>query len=108
MRPSHAEGRTPADAGCGPRRSEQLGEKLDRNNTIRWAGDQPEHFKLALAHALASASGLTYRDVAGALADLVGFLIATDPNVLTESIDAVAEAIGKTIAAVAHAERSPP
>ena len=79
---------------------------LDRENTFKWSGDQPAHLKLALVAAIASAGdGLTHRDAAGALADLIGFLLGTDEGVPTESIEAVAESIGKVIAATAHADR---
>jgi hypothetical protein len=52
MRPSNAEGRTPADAGCGPRRFEQLGGRLDRKIAKASRATQEAHERVSAAAAI--------------------------------------------------------
>jgi hypothetical protein len=66
-----------------------------------------DSLKRAVALALAGVGGhLPPRDLAEPLIDMIGFLLGVDEGVPTESIDAIAEAIGEEIAAIAHAERA--
>jgi hypothetical protein len=63
--------------------------------------------KRAVALALGSVGGTrSARDWAEPLIDMIGFLLGADDSVPTENIDSVAEAIGRVIAAIAHADRS--
>jgi hypothetical protein len=107
MRASWKRPDDPTGTEGGPRRCQRFRRQLDnRKNTRTSNGNQADSLKLALATAIASdGGGLTHRDAAETLADLIGFLLGTDGAVATADIDAVANAIGKTIASVAHADR---